>query len=162
MDTEMTQPKMSFEEYLDKHGTLAYTNVGVSMLPLLRQGRDVMVIRKKGPERCQKYDAVLFKRQNGQYVLHRIVKVLDQAYYIIGDNCISGEYVREDQVLGILTEVVRGKKTVRVTDRDYLFYVHLWCDFLPIRCFALRVRARIFRLGGKVLRALGLRKKKSS
>lgn len=154
----MTQAKMSFEEYLDKNGTLAYTNVGVSMMPLLRQGRDVMVIQKKGAERCRNYDAVLFKRRNGQYVLHRIVKVLDNGYYIIGDNCISGEYVQEDQVLGILTEVVRGKKTIRVTDFGYLLYVHLWCDFLPIRCFLLRARSFVFRIGGKLLRMLGLRK----
>lgn len=149
---------MSFEEYLDKNGTLAYTNVGVSMLPLLRQGRDVMVIRKKGADRCRKYDAVLFKRRNGQYVLHRIVKVLEQGYYIIGDNCVSGEFVQEDQVLGILTEVVRGKKTVRATDWGYLVYVHLWCDCLPLRCFLLRAKYFVFRLGGKLLRRLGLRK----
>lgn len=154
----MTQAKMSFEEYLEKNGTLAYTNVGVSMMPLLRQGRDVMVIRKKDAERCRKYDAVLFKRKNGQYVLHRIVKVLEKGYYIIGDNCISGEYVPEEQVLGILTEVVRGKKTVHVTDWNYLVYVHLWCDCLPVRCFALRVRGYVFRAGGKILRMLGLRK----
>lgn len=51
----------SFEEMLDRNGYLAYTNVGVSMMPLLRQGKDVMEIRKKGPERCKKYDAVLYK-----------------------------------------------------------------------------------------------------
>lgn len=49
----------SFEEMLDRNGYLAYTNVGVSMMPLLRQGKDVMEIRKKGPERCKKYDAQL-------------------------------------------------------------------------------------------------------
>lgn len=150
--------QMSFEEYLDKNGTLAYTNVGVSMMPLLRQGRDVMVIRKKGPERCRKYDAVLFKRDNGQYVLHRIVTVRENGYYIIGDNCISGEYVREDQILGTLAEVIRDQKTIRVTDRMYLAYVHLWCDFLPVRCFLLRARSFVFRAGRKVLRMVGLRK----
>ena len=34
--------KMSFEELLDRDGYLAYTNVGTSMMPLLRQGKDVM------------------------------------------------------------------------------------------------------------------------
>ena len=31
---------ISYEEYLEKHGSLTYSNVGVSMLPLLRQGLD--------------------------------------------------------------------------------------------------------------------------
>ena len=53
---------LNFEEVLDRDGHLAYTNKGVSMLPLLRQGRDVMLIRKKGAEKLKKLDAVLFRR----------------------------------------------------------------------------------------------------
>ena len=64
----------SFEEELDRRGVLVFTNKGRSMLPLLREDRDLMVIEKKGPERCKKYDAVLFKRGE-KYVLHRILKV---------------------------------------------------------------------------------------
>ena len=36
----------TFEEELEQNGKLVYTNVGVSMLPLLREGRDVMLIEK--------------------------------------------------------------------------------------------------------------------
>ena len=43
---------VSFEEYLDRNGSLTYSNLGVSMLPLLRQGRDLFTVEKKGPERC--------------------------------------------------------------------------------------------------------------
>ena len=67
----------SFEEELEQNGTLVFPNKGKSMLPLLRENRDLMVIRKKGPERCKKYDAVLFRRGE-QYVLHRILKVREQ------------------------------------------------------------------------------------
>ena len=52
MDTD--KKYTSFETILDTMGYLAYTNVGTSMMPLLRQGRDVMEIRKKGDERCKK------------------------------------------------------------------------------------------------------------
>ncbi len=69
----------SFEEMLDRNGYLAYTNVGTSMMPLLRQGKDVMEIRKKEPERCKKYDAVLYK-VNDRYILHRIIKVRENDY----------------------------------------------------------------------------------
>ena len=31
---------ISCEKYLERNGSLTYTNVGVSMLPLLRQGLD--------------------------------------------------------------------------------------------------------------------------
>ena len=39
----------SFEELLEKDGYIVYTNVGCSMLPLLRQRRDIIEIKKKAP-----------------------------------------------------------------------------------------------------------------
>jgi hypothetical protein len=123
---------MTFEEELEKNGTIVFTNRGVSMMPLLRENRDLMVIEKKGPERCKKYDAVLFKRGE-RYVLHRILKVREKDYYIVGDNCRKGEYVTDEQILGVLTQVVRDGKVIRAEDPAYQRYVHLWCDFFPIR-----------------------------
>ena len=131
----------TFKEEIERNGVLAYTNKGVSMMPLLRQDRDVMVIKKGAPP-YNKYDAVLFMRENGQYVLHRIIKCLDNGtYYIVGDNCIKGEYVKEENIIGVLTSVKRGKRTVKVTDRGYLIYVHLWCDFFRTRVLILKGKA---------------------
>lgn len=137
--------RTSFEEQLQSKGQLIWTNVGVSMMPLLRENRDLMVITAKGSQRCKKYDAVLFRRPGvsgrGAYVMHRILRVnSDGTYWIVGDNCVSGETVREEDVLGILTQVVRDGKTIHVTDKGYLFYVHLWCDAYPVRFFLLRAR----------------------
>ena len=81
----------SFAEYLQTHETLTYSNVGVSMLPLLRQGRDLFTVRRKGPERCKAGDVVLYPR-NRQYVLHRMVEVRPDDYVIPGGNCASKEY----------------------------------------------------------------------
>lgn len=130
----------SFEDELNRSGTLCWTNVGVSMMPLLRQRRDVMLLQRRGEERCRKYDAVLFKRRNGQYVLHRILKVRPHDYWIVGDNCFRGEYVQEDQILAVMTGLVRDGKTISVSDKKYLCYVHLWCDFWPVRFALLRLR----------------------
>ena len=104
----------TFEEILDRCGKLVYPNKGISMKPLLRQGRDLMVIERKGPEPCRKYDAVLFKRPSFRgpdaYVLHRILRVNDDgSYWIVGDNCFTGDTVREEQILGILSAVVRER-----------------------------------------------------
>ncbi len=151
----------TFEEQLDKNGYLVYTNKGVSMMPLLRQGRDVMVIRKRGAERLKKYDAVLFKRDNGAYVLHRILKVREHDYLIVGDNCRQKEYVDDGHILGILTEIQRDGKTIRVTDPGYLAYVHLWCDAFPLRAALIRCREGYFHarhLAGMALRKLGRKK----
>lgn len=150
--------KTTFAQELERTGHLVYTNKGVSMMPLLRQDRDLMILKKPEPGSLKKLDAVLFVRPNGQYVLHRILEVLDGVYWIVGDNCVSGEYVKEEQIIGILTGVIRDGKTISVDDPGYQRYVHLWCDHYRIRFAALRLRNRVRSLGGRTLRALGLRK----
>ena len=143
----------SFEEELARSGSIVFTNKGVSMMPLLRQNRDLMVIEKNGPARCKKYDVILFKRGE-KYVLHRILKVRERDYYVAGDNCRKGEYVKESQILGILTQVVRDGKTITPEDAAYQRYVHLWCDLLPLRQGLFFVRDGVRHVGRKVKKLL--------
>ncbi len=122
-----------FKTELAEKGILIYTNKGVSMLPLLRQDKDILVIKAK-TDGFQVNDAVLFIRSNGQYILHRIRKVLpNNKYYIIGDNCTAGETVSEAQIIGILTEIRRNKKSIKTTDFGYKLYV----AYVPVRRFFL-------------------------
>ena len=134
---------ITLAEQLSKSGVIIHTNKGTSMMPLLRENRDLMVIRKKGVERFCKYDAVLFQRPNGEYVLHRILKVNPDSYWIVGDNCISGETVKDEQILGILTDIVRDGKTIKTSDSGYLLFVRVWCALFPVRSLWLRLLARI-------------------
>lgn len=120
-----------FKKELNEKGIVVYSIRGVSMLPLLRQEKDIVVIRSKKKD-FSVNDSVLFVRKNGQYVLHRIRKVLDDnKYFIIGDNCLSGEIVSEDQIIGILSDVSRGGKNISVKSFKYRLYV----AYVPIRRF---------------------------
>lgn len=133
--------RITFEEEINRSGKLVYTNVGYSMMPLIRQKRDLIVLEKPHG-RCKKYDIPLYKRKNGMYVLHRILKVRDNDYVLCGDHCWNKEYgVTDQQIIGVLTAVVRDGKTISVTDRKYRAYVHLWCDFFWIRAGILRMKA---------------------
>lgn len=143
----------SFEEELEKHGSIVFTNKGVSMMPLLRQDRDLMVIEKKGPGRCAKYDVVLFKRGE-KYVLHRILQVREKDYFVAGDNCRRGESVSDGQILGVLTQVVRNGKVIKPEDKAYQRYVHLWCDLFPLRQGLLFVRDGARYVGRKAKKLL--------
>lgn len=124
----------TFEELLEQNGYIVYTNVGRSMMPLLRQRRDIIEIHKKGPDRCKKYDVVLYKRGE-RYTLHRILEVLPDGKYIIaGDNNNFLEKdITDDKILGVMTRVVRDGKSVYMDDPAYMAYVHLWCDAYPAR-----------------------------
>ena len=130
----------TFEELLNEKGYIVYTNVGLSMMPLLRPRKDIIEIRKKGPDRCRKYDVVLYKRSD-KYILHRILKVLPDGKYIIaGDNNTFLEKdITDDQILGVMTRVIRDGKSINVEDQSYQAYVHLWCDAYPVRMGLLKV-----------------------
>ena len=129
-----------FEDMIERDGRLVYTNVGDSMRPLIRQDRDILIIEK--PQgRLKKYDVPLYKRDSGQYVLHRILKVRENDYVICGDNRYSKEYgITDRHIIGVLTAVVRNGKEVPITDMRYRLYVHLWCVFFPIRALILKAK----------------------
>lgn len=130
-----------FEDVIERDGRLIYTCIGDSMYPLIRQSRDLLVIEKPNG-RLKKYAVPLYKRDNGQYVLHRIIKVRNGDYVICGDNRYCKEYgITDRHIIGVLTAVVRNGKEISMTDWRYLLYVHLWCDFFPIRAFLLKVKS---------------------
>ena len=142
--------KGSFEEILDRDGRLVYTNVGDSMMPLIRQGRDLLVIEK--PEewrtlsqnsrtiKLKRYDIPLYKRDGGRvYVLHRVLAVRHGEYVLCGDNRWSCEYgITDRHVIGILTAVIRNGREIPLSGWKYGLYVFLWCRLFPLRALILR------------------------
>ena len=135
--------RKTFEELLDENGVFVYTNVGYSMMPLLRQHRDLIEIRKKGPGRCKKYDVVLYKRGD-KYILHRILEVLPEGRYVIaGDhNSFLEKDITDDRILGVMTKVIRDGKPIATDHKGYQAYVHLWCDLYPLRAGILKAERK--------------------
>ena len=124
----------TFENELSEKGKLVYPNKGTSMLPLIRQNKDLMVIeRPQG--RLKRYDAALYKRRrDGAYVLHRVLWAKKDSYVICGDNCLRKEYgITDEDVIGVLTGVIRNGKELKATSLKYRVYAHLWCDFIWVR-----------------------------
>ncbi len=121
----------SFEEILARDGVLAYKTKGRSMEPMLRQNRDLVVVRTP-VARLRKYDAALYKR-GGRYVLHRVVKVEKDRYLIRGDNTYSLEIVPDDAVIGVLTSFQRKGKSFDVSNRGYRLYARFWNAVYPLR-----------------------------
>lgn len=132
--------KTTFEAEIQRTGKLVYTNVGDSMMPMIREKRDLLIIERVNG-RLKKYDIPLYKRDNGKYVLHRILKVRRDDYVICGDNRWKREYgITDRHIIGVLTGIVRDGRTISMTDKKYRLYVHLWCDFFFVRAFLIKVR----------------------
>ena len=135
---------------LQQNGYLVYTVVGMSMLPLLKQRHDIVEIRPGSGQRYQKYDVVLYKSA-GRYVLHRILKVRPDDYVIAGDHNTFLEYgITDEQILGKMTRIIRDGEDIPLDGLRYRMYVHLWCDFYPVRAAILRTKAFLRRAKRKV------------
>lgn len=119
-----------------------FTPRGTSMRPMIIGGRDHVVLSPvKG--KLKKHDLPLYQRDNGQYVLHRIVKA-GESITCIGDNQYVYERgIRPDQILAVVTAFVRDGKRYCVTDRSYRAYCLFWYYSRPLRRCVGAVKRRL-------------------
>ena len=140
----------TFEDLLARDGRLVYKTRGMSMEPMLRQNRDIVVINVPF-SRLRKYDVALYRRGSG-YVLHRVIEVGENEYLIRGDNTYVLETVPDSAVIGVLTAFRRNGKQHEVTEKGYQLYVRVWNTLYPLRLYCFRM----VRLMKAVARKLGL------
>ena len=152
----MENDRLKIEEVLQVKGSYIGPTVGVSMLPMLKNRRDTIVVKPK-TERLKRLDVALYRRGDA-YVLHRVIQPIDGAYIIRGDNCYADEYIPEDDVFGVLTEFFRKDKHCLCTDEKYLRYAERRVKTYKRRRYFVIRKTKLRRLGGKILRALKLKK----
>ena len=112
-------------ERLHAGQSVCFSPKGISMLPMLRQGIDTVTLSPL-PEKIKKYDIPLYRRDNGKYVLHRIVKC-GETYVCIGDNQFAKEYgIRRDQLIAVVSSFTCGGKEYSVNHFGYKLYCRFW------------------------------------
>jgi len=121
-------------EQLAAGKSVKFSPRGTSMLPMLRQGRDSVTLSPL-PERLRKYDLPLYRRGNGQFVLHRVVEV-GETYTCVGDNQFELEKgLRHEQMIAVVTAFEREGKEYRADGLGYRLYCRLWHVSRPVRRF---------------------------
>lgn len=141
-------------EQIAAGGSVRFSPKGTSMLPMLRQNIDSVVL-VKADRRLNKYDLPLYRRENGQFVLHRVVGVKEDSYTMCGDNQYLYEHgIKEEQILAIMDGFYRGDTYVSSTDKKYRSYCKRQVAKQYIRGVLLKIRRKI----GNILRFLKLYK----
>lgn len=130
-------------------GVFRFYPTGVSMLPMLREHRDSVLLVDPSVRPVRKRDVILYQRADGQVVLHRVIG-RDK----LGNLTLCGDHqtvpergIRPEQVLGVLTEFTRGERRISVRSRRYRLYAAFWVAIRPIRrviCGGWRRIRRIF------------------
>lgn len=109
-------------EKLKNGGKIRIMPKGTSMLPMIRQGIDEVELILP-TKRLKKYDIPFYKREDGQFVLHRIVKVRKKDYVLCGDNQTQREYgITDDMIFAVVTGYIRDGEYIPVSDKKYLNY----------------------------------------
>ena len=132
MDIDAYMPVL--QELLAQGQSVSLTVTGESMSPFLRHGRDqirlaaVTVPPKRG-------DMVFFRRRNGQYIMHRVLRRMpDGNYAIIGDGQQQVEApIAPEQIFAMVTQVCRKGTWIGPKAFWWRFFAGPWLTLLPLR-----------------------------
>ena len=121
-------------ELLAQGQSVSLTVTGESMSPFLRHGRDqIRLAAVTAPP--QRGDMVFFRRRNGQYIMHRVLRRMpDGNYAIIGDGQQQVESpIAPEQIFAVATQVCRKGIWLGPESFWWRFFAGPWLTLLPLR-----------------------------
>lgn len=133
------------EERLEKGESIEIIVTGNSMFPLFTTERDKVTLVKA--DRLKNKQIAFYLRDNGQYILHRIVKIKGNDIFCAGDNQTEIEGpLRRDQFKGVVTHFVRKGKKRSVKSLWHKIYTFFWCLSIKRRRKLIKI---LFKITGR-------------
>lgn len=140
----MQTGKADVEQLIREGRTVQIFPEGYSMYPMLVPGRDEVVIGRADIRKLRRGAVILFRRESGLLVLHRLVRTDGSGFYAVGDNQTEVEGpLSADQIKGILIAFVRKGRYIPVSNPLYRVSASLWLFLLPVRGIILKIGTRL-------------------
>ena len=136
---------------LEQGETLPVPIVGSSMAPFLVHLRDTVWVA--APVRPLKVgDIVLYQRDSGAYILHRICAVEGDRFTLIGDaHTVREPGIRRDQIFGVVVSAQRKGKEQAPGCFWWGFFAHIWPRIIGLRPALLHTYSILTKLFGRAL-----------
>lgn len=127
---------------------------GRSMHPLLLGGRDEVLIKSADNMKLKRGDIVLYCRDDGTHILHRIHHIKNKSFYMLGDaqTWIEGP-INETQVLAVAVNIIRKGRTISCNGKIYRLVSELWLLLRPVRPLILFLATHIWTVLKKLIPA---------
>lgn len=120
-------------ELVEQGQTVPLVISGGSMSPFLVHRRDTVYLSKPGRP-LRKGDMILYRRDGGSYVLHRICRVRKDCFDLVGDaQTVIERGVRPGQVLALVTAVRRKGQLLQNGSFWWTFFETVWIRLIPLR-----------------------------
>lgn len=120
---------------LDETTSVPLVISGNSMTPFLVHHRDTVYL-SKASRPLKRGDMVLYQRDNGSYILHRVFRVQDapHTYTMVGDaQTMLEPGIRPDQIRALVTAVRRKDKLLKKGSFWWVFFEKIWIRMVPMR-----------------------------
>ncbi len=139
LDTSKEEFSAALLQLLDENIDVTITVTGDSMLPLWKHKRDTVVLTKCDKFALKKGDIPLYRRSNGQFVMHRIIHVHKDSYNLCGDAQTQIEYnLKKENIIAVVKAFTRKGKEYSCTSHWFKLYSALWLRLRPFRRILLK------------------------
>ena len=119
---------------------------GNSMSPFLIHGRDTIYLSRL-TRPVKRGDVLLYQRDSGAYILHRVYKIESDSFTMVGDAQTELEPgIRSEQVIAIMSSAERKGKKQAPGSFWWEFFEKVWIRMVPLRPIVRKVYTAVSRL----------------
>ena len=143
----------AIHEILNEGGEVELRVSGSSMSPVLKDGRDGVLLTAPG-KTFRRYDILFFQREDGSYVLHRMVG-RDRGGRLImnGDAQSWTERIEPSQVIAVVRSIRRKGRWMECSRERCRLFAAAWARTRPFRPLIFRawgmIASGVRRLSGR-------------
>ena len=121
-------------EVLDRGSGAKIAVTGMSMYPFLREGIDSVELSKSAFADIRVGDITVILRDNGQFIMHRVMKKEKDCFYIAGDAqwWLEGP-LNSTQLVAVVRAVWRNDKRIDCSDKAWKLMSRIWMSSRPFR-----------------------------
>ncbi len=149
----MESKNNSVKSVLEINKTCAFVPKGISMWPFIKNKKQTVIITRATKD-IKLYDVIFYTASTGREILHRVIEIREDGYVTCGDGLLEKEFVKKENVFGVMQAFYKGKKKICAKDKKYLIRVDKWYKNSKTRARKIKRFEKRIRLKNKIIRLI--------